>query len=244
MEIEGIRAFCHSITAENEDGRDVYVRIRSGKGRSRATTIASGIPATGESPIKLAYDLERRYTQLASDSPVWLEAILEGTSKVIDTLKLPAYDPDQGDELAPPVQDGYPMVFTRLIEANVALTRDANERATLSQHMFLEAQSNVMQIWRALAKSQAEKMVLENFDSKDNISEALEMLAPLVPALASKLGGSASPAPPPPQETAAELDYEVAADQMVNGLAALAAERPDLITPERISKLVSLVGQP
>lgn len=243
MEIEGIRAFCHSITAENEDGRDVYVRIRAGKGRSRATTIASGIAATGESPIKLAYDLERRYTQLASDSPVWLEAILEGTSKVIDTLKLPAYEPDQGAELV--VQqdnDKYATVFTSLVEANVALCRDANERATLSQHMYLESLANMMKLQRALTISQAEKMMLETFDSNDNISEALGMLAPLVPALATKLKGSASPAPPPPQEEAPELDYEVAADQMVEGLTAIAAERPDLITPERISKLASLVG--
>jgi len=240
MEIEGIRAFCHSICAENEHGRDVYVRIRAGKGRSRATTIASGIRATDESPISLAYDLERRYTQLASETPVWLEAVLEGTSKVIDTLKLPAYEPDQGGDLAP-VQDGYAAVFTRLIEANVLLTKDANERATLSQHMFLTAQGNNMKIWRALTTAQAEKMVLEQFDTQDNMSEALTMLSGLIPALARKIGGSASPAPTSPSDENTELDYEVAADQMVDGLTALAAERPELITPERLQKLATLV---
>ena len=241
MEIEGVRAFCHSICGENEDGRDVYVRIRSGKGRSRATTIASGIRASGESPIQLAYDLERRYTQLASESPVWLEAVLEGTSKVIDTLKLPAYDSAQ-EELqltAQPTSD-YSEVGVRLVEAVVAMSRDANERATLSQHMFLESQANTMKIWRALTKAQAEKMVLESFESNDNMSEALGVLAPLVPALASRLTGSASSASPAPED--AELDYEAAADQMVEGLATIAAERPDLITPERISKLANLVG--
>ncbi len=240
MEIEGIRAFCHSICGENEDGRDVYVRIRAGKGRSRATTIASGIRATDESPISLAYDLERRYTQLASETPVWLEAVLEGTSKVIDTLKLPAYEPDQVDDLAP-AQDGYPAVFATLIAANVALTRDANERATLSQHMFLTAQGNNMKIFRALTTAQAEKMVLEQLESQDNMSEALAMLSGLVPALARKIGGSASPESASPSDENTGLDYEVAADQMVDGLTALAAERPDLITPERLQKLSALV---
>lgn len=239
METEGVRAFCHSICGENEDGRDIYVRMRSGKGRSRATTIASGIRATGESPIQLAYDLERRYTQLASDSPVWLEAILEGTSKVVDTLKLPAYD---GEALEPFSDHAGPNPFgevgVRLVEAVVVMSRDANERATLSQHMFLEAQANTMKIWRALTKAQAEKMVLENFESQDNMSEALALLGPLVPAIASKIGGSATPDPPPSEGS--EIDYEVAADQMVEGLAALAAERPDLITPERMNKLAGL----
>ena len=241
MEIEGIRAFCHSICGENEDGRDVYVRMRAGKGRSRATTIASGIRATDESPISLAYDLERRYTQLASDTPVWLEAVLEGTSKVIDTLKLPAYEPDQGSELAP-VQDGYAAVFTRLIEANVALTKDANERATLSQHMFLTAQGNNMKIWRALTTAQAEKMVLEQFDSDNNMSEALTMLSGLIPALARKIGGSAGPESPPPSDKNPEPDYDVVTDQLINGLTELVTERPDLITPERVQRLASLVG--
>lgn len=240
MEIEGIRAFCHSICGENEDGRDVYVRMRAGAGRSRATTIASGIQASGESPISLAYDLERRYTQLASESPVWLEAVLEGTSKVIDTLKLPAYDAEAMTPFTALTENtGFSEVGVRLVEAVVALSRDANERATLSQHMFLESQANTMKIWRALAQAQAEKMVLENFEASDTMSEALGVLAPLVPALASRIG-SASPAPPSQED--AELDYEAAADQMVNGLSALAAERPDLITPERISKLANLVG--
>jgi hypothetical protein len=137
--------------------------------------------------------------------------------------------------------NGFSEVGVRLVEAVVALSRDANERATLSQHMFLESQANTMKIWRALAQAQAEKMVLENFEASDTMSEALGVLAPLVPALASRIG-SASPAPPSQED--AELDYEAAADQMVNGLSALAAERPDLITPERISKLASLVGQP
>jgi hypothetical protein len=239
MEIEGIRAFCHSICGENEDGRDVYVRMRAGTGRSRATTIASGIQASGESPISLAYDLERRYTQLASESPVWLEAVLEGTSKVIDTLKLPAYDAEAMTPFTALTENtGFSEVGVRLVEAVVALSRDANERATLSQHMFLESQANTMKIWRALAQAQAEKMVLENFEASDTMSEALGVLAPLVPALASRIG-SASPAP---DKEDAELDYEAAADQMVNGLSALAAERPDLITPERISKLANLVG--
>ncbi len=241
MEIEGVRAFCHSICGENEDGRDVYVRMRTGKGRSRATTIASGIRATGESPIQLAYDLERRYTQLASDSPVWLEAVLEGTSKVVDTLKLPAWD---GQPLEPFTEEtnetGFSEVGVRLVEAVVALSRDANERATLSQHMFLEAQANTMKIWRALTKAQAEKMVLENFESRDNMSEALGLLGPLVPAIANKISGRASSAPPSPED--AELDYEAAADQMVSGLAAIAAEKPELITPERIQQLVNIVG--
>ena len=243
MEIEGVRAFCHSICGENEDGRDIYVRMRSGKGRSRATTIASGIRATGESPIQLAYDLERRYTQLASDTPVWLEAILEGTSKVVDTLKLPAFDGQPLEPFTEQAPDtGYSEVGVRLVEAVVALSRDANERATLSQHMFLEAQANTMKIWRALTKAQAEKMVLENYESQDNMSEALGILGPLVPAIASKITGSASPTSPAPEDV--ELDYEAAADQMVNGLATIAAERPDLITPDRIQKLVSLVTNP
>lgn len=240
MEIEGVRAFCHSICGENEDGRDVYVRMRSGKGRSRATTIASGIRATGESPIQLAYDLERRYTQLASDSPVWLEAVLEGTSKVVDTLKLPAYEQlplEAFNEDSP--ASGFSEVGVRLVEAVVALSRDANERATLSQSMFLESQANMMKIWRALTQAQAEKMVLENLDNQDTVSEALGLLGPLVPAIASKISGGASPARP--AHDSAELDLGEAADDMVNGLASLAAERPDLITPERIKKLASLV---
>jgi len=132
-------------------------------------------------------------------------------------------------------------VFTRLIEANVLLTKDANERATLSQHMFLTAQGNNMKIWRALTTAQAEKMVLEQFDTQDNMSEALTMLSGLIPALARKIGGSASPAPTSPSDENTELDYEVAADQMVDGLTALAAERPELITPERLQKLATLV---
>jgi hypothetical protein len=165
--------------------------------------------------------------------------VLEGTSKVIDTLKLPAYDAEAMTPFTALTENtGFSEVGVRLVEAVVALSRDANERATLSQHMFLESQANTMKIWRALAQAQAEKMVLENFEASDTMSEALGVLAPLVPALASRIG-SASPAP---DNEDAELDYEAAADQMVTGLAALAAERPDLITPERISKLANLVG--
>jgi len=241
METDDIRAFCMSICEENEDGRDVYVRMRTGKGRSRASTIASGIRATGEDPIQLAYDLERRYKQLASETPVWLEGMLEGTSKVIDTLKLPPCEAEPETAILPH-QDGTSQWGVELVSAIVEMSRDANSRATETMHMLHQSQFAQMKTLQALFKEQAERFVLEQHDARDNVSEALQMIGPLVGPVVAKMTGSASSAPPLPGGDDAELDYEVAADQMVDGLTALAAERPDLITPERISKLASLVS--
>ena len=243
METDGIRAFCMSIVGENDHGRDIYVRIRTWNARSKAQTVASQIPATDVNHLTLALDLERRYHQLQSESPVWLEAVLEGTSKVVDTLKLPACSGDLLDtNLAQqmPSDLGMSQMGVRLGEAVVAMSRDANERATLSNHMWLESQGNMMNIFKALAKSQAEVMIHETLDSQDNVSEALGILSPLIPALASKLGHKGGTAPPL-HEDAAE-DIGGLTDQMIDVLCAVAADHPDVITSDRVARLVGIVN--
>ncbi len=238
METDGIRAFCHTITQENEDGRDVYVRMRSGKGRSRATSIASGIKATGESPLTLAYDLERRYTQLAPTEPVWLEAVLEGTSKVIDVLKLPpAPEPLEATDFD--LEGHHSNVMPHLVNAIVDLSSDANRRLDQTQMMWLEAIRTQMQMWQELMKTKADLMIHENLDTNDNISEALGVLAPLVPALASKLGGGKAIGPPPPSD--GDVDLNQATDSMIAGLIHIAENNPEMITPDRIQQLVAVV---
>jgi len=239
METEGIRAFCHTITQENEDGRDVYVRMRSGKGRSRSTTIASGIKATGESPISLAYDLERRYTQLGADTPVWLEAVLEGTSKVIDVLKLPACPEDLESANLAVIGKGESEVNIRLIDALVEMSGDANRRVSDSQHMWIESIRVQMQMYQELMKTKADLMIHETLDTQDNVSEALAVLAPLVPALAAKFGAPVPKETPPSEEDG--VDVGQATDQMIAGLVHIAEHNPDVITPERIKRLAAVV---
>ncbi len=239
METDGIRAFCHTITQENEDGRDVYVRIRSGKGRSRATSIASGIKATGESPLSLAYDLERRYTQLAPTEPVWLEAVLEGTSKVIDVLKLPPA-PEEPESTELDLHGGNAAVNTRLIDAIVDMSGDCNRRVGETQMMWLDAIRVQMQMWQELMKTKADLMIHETLDTNDNISEALAVLAPLVPALAGKIGGAKpkeGDSPPPDSD----VDLNQATDSMIAGLVHIAENNPEMITPERVQQLVAVV---
>lgn len=235
MESDAIRAFCHSITAENEDGRDVYVRMRLGKGRGRSSTVASGIAATGQTPLALALDLERRYEQLAPEEPLWLEAVLEGTSKVIDTLKLPAIQNRPEEPISPIDQPSDALRW--MCKTLEVLATDANRRASESQQLFLNSLGNQMKIWRELTTAQAQLMVHDHLDTTDNVSEALGMVKELLPAVASRISG-------PQTEPAAhpDVNYEVAADQMIDGLVALAGERPDLITPGRISKLAALVS--
>jgi len=239
METDGIRAFCHTITQQNEDGRDVYVRIRSGKGRSRATSIASGIKATGESPLSLAYDLERRYTQLAPEENVWLEAVLEGTSKVIDVLKLPPC-PEEPETTDLDLHGNNAAVNTRLIDAIVDMSSDSNRRLDQTQMMWLEAIRTQMQMWQELMKTKADLMIHETLDTTDNISEALGVLAPLIPALASKLGGGEAQTPSPPSGEE-DVDLNQATDSMIAGLVHIAENNPEMITPERVQQLVSVV---
>lgn len=243
MEIDAVRAFCHSICGENDHEQAVYVRIRTGAAKSRATTVVSGLDASDVSPLQLAYDLERRYVQLRSEVPVWIEALLEGTSKVIDCVKLPPYQEEELDGSSTPLQPlDYPGVFVALIDSNTQLTQDANRRCSELMQLYNESQLNNMKMFHALSKAHAEIMIHEHIGDKDAMDTALEVLAPILPALAAKVGGKPAEPPPLPEPSPGEeVDYELAADQMIDGLAEIARQRPDLITSDRITKLVSLV---
>jgi len=237
MEIDGLLSFCNSVCRENDEKENIYVRMRGGKSQSRATNLVSRIPrgqvATGESPSMLVMAIERHYTQIKPDTDVWVEGVIEGTSRVVETLRIPRGVVAQVE--TPEPQNGHHHFLSQTVCVIQDMAQDARKAARDSQSLFLESQANTMKLWRQLAYSEAARHVGDLNQDNDRMSMAMETAGPLIAAAMSRLGGS----PPPPQLPAAESDEGV--DILIDALVRVGTERPELITPERVARLVGLV---
>jgi hypothetical protein len=177
--------------------------------------------------------IERHYTQIKPDTDVWVEGVIEGTSRVVETLRIPRGVVAQVE--TPEPQNGHHHFLSQTVCVIQDMAQDARKAARDSQSLFLESQANTMKLWRQLAYSEAARHVGDLNQDNDRMSLAMETAAPLIAAAMSRLGGS----PPPPQLPAAESDEGV--DILIDALVRVGTERPELITPERVARLVALV---
>ncbi len=216
--------FCRRVTAIQENNEHWYLRIRCGAQRKSAQVIASGIPCTGIQPLQLERELEERIRAAGAEESVWIEAMKEGTSQIKDTIKM-EFDAEDDQ---PPAGSGFEASLHSLTQALVAITLREQERSERNFAHLMDAQGAFMRTFQELAVSQAR---LEN-ESAGGMGEAIAMLAPLMPAVASRLTE---------QKQIAPTNLDEHADGLVGAVVALAKDHPEVITPERLSQLASVL---
>lgn len=238
MEIDGLLSFCNSVCRENDDDERIYVRMRGGKSQSRATNLVSRIPrgeiATGESPSLMVMAIERHYTQIKPSTDVWVEGVLEGTSRVVETLRIPRGILPSEDPPEHP-QNGYNHFLSETVSVIKEMSLDARKSARDANTLFLESQANTMKLWRELMFSKASQHYLDQNIENDRITQAITTAAPLLEAAASRmLGGT-------PQQVLPAAESGEGVDLLIDALVRVGTECPELITPERVARLVGIV---
>jgi hypothetical protein len=219
-----ITEFCRRITCIHEDPNELwYLRAKTGRTRKTAELIFSGWIITGDQPLKVERELEERLRAVGGEEPVWIEALQKNTSQIKDCLKI---DPDESPEL---------QVGDRGIQYNLdvlcGVLRDVviaeQRRGQILSSQLMEAQAQLMLAWKETIYLSATSGQEEGSD----MAQAIAAFAPMVPAIAQKLGESKAP---PPQSPAEE------ADNLVSRMIDLANLDPSVVTPERLTRLASL----
>lgn len=222
---------------------ELYVRIRSGPNRRQAKKIASGIDIADQDPANFARELMTRCRSVEGD-PVWIELLETGGSEVLDSVYL-----------SNPVESEYPEMEAATSVANLArvcadMARSADMRADLAQDRLLQMMRLSMDFHRSAVEAESNLMIEQSTDTSQ-MEKALEMMAPIMPLLALKLGGAPTPLleaqngqnGPNGLPKAPELSPAEMADHFVGGIINLAMAHPDVVTPERLSLLAQIVPE-
>tara|TARA_Y100001938_G_C8030986_1_gene400606 strand:- start:143 stop:877 length:735 start_codon:yes stop_codon:yes gene_type:complete len=216
---------------------DLYVRIRSGPNRRQARKIASGIEIEDQDPANFARELMTRCRSVEGD-PVWIELLESGGSEILDSVYLA--NPIEGDP--PEVTDAHSVASLAKVCADMA--RSADMRADLAQDRLLQMMRLSMEMHRTAVEAESNLMIEQAGDTS-SMERALEMVGPIMPLLAMRLG--ANPAPPQIDgETEAkpsELTPSEAADHLVGSIINLAMSHPEVVTPERLGLLAQIIPE-
>jgi len=225
VEMMELTEFCRRVTAIQGNEETWYLRIREGAARKSAAVIASGIPCTGVKAMTLEREIEERIRASGAEGNVWVEAMREGSSQIKDTVKIVQEEEEDqvyGTSLESSVHS--------LTQALVAITiREQQRGENLFQHLT-EAQGAFLMTHQEYAKTLAR---LEAGGESD-MTQALGMLAPLIPAIAGRLGDSGEQ----PQIPGGVDEH---ADMLVGAVVQLAKDHPEVITPQRLAQLASVL---
>jgi hypothetical protein len=223
--------FCRRVTAlqENED-EYWYLRIRIGRNRKTSETIASGIECTGLQPLTLERMLEERIRSAGGEAPVWIEAIQKGTSMVRDTVKLPAYEEEHIESSGAGHTEA---ALVQMAQCVVDALKTEQRRGERNFQMMMEAQAQAMISFKETVYLAASS----NDDGESEMSKALAMIAPAVAGMLTTR--QASESRQPTEETPEDLG--AVADELVEAVVHLAETNPGVITPERLSRLATVL---
>lgn len=224
--------FCRRVTAVDHDGDNViecYLRMRAGQNRKGSTVIASGITCTGEAAVSLERILIERLSTYGDDESVWIECLARNSNQIRDTIKIPKV------ELEPAIQpvDSMLAVVGRLSDALVSMASNADMRAERALAGGVETQGAFLRTFQEWALAKAE---LEHQAPGSEMSQAMEMFGAMAPAIAARLSG---PAP----QLGAEVSPAEQADLMVEAVIGIFQAHPEIITPDRMSRLAEMVGR-
>jgi hypothetical protein len=214
---------------------ELYVRIRSGPNRRQARKVASGIEIEDQDPANFARELMTRCRSVEGD-PVWIELLESGGSEILDSVYLA--NPIEGD--LPEVTDAHSVSSLAKVCADMA--RSADMRADLAQDRLLQMMKLSMEMHRTAVEAESNLMIEQAGDTS-SMERALEMVGPIMPLLAMRLG-----APPENKQingetppAAPELSPADAADHLVGSIINLAMAHPEIVTKERLSLLSQIV---
>ena len=217
--------FCRRVTCIHEDPNELwYLRAKTGRTRKTAELIFSGWIITGDQPLKVERELEERLRAVGGEEPVWVEALQKNTSQIKDCLKI---DPDEAPELQPGdrgMQYNLDVLCGVLRDVVIAEQR----RGQILSSQLMDTQAQLMLAWKETIYLSATAGLDDN---GSDMAQAIAAFAPMVPAIASKLGESNAP---PPQSPAEE------ADSLVSRMIDLAGRDPSIVTEERLTRLASL----
>lgn len=214
--------FCRRVTCIHEDPNELwYLRAKIGRTRKSSEMIFSGWIITGEQPMKVERELEERLRAVGGEEPVWIEALQKNTSQIKDCLKIdPDEDPHLGGDHSGS-QHNLDVLCNVLRDVVLAEQR----RGQILSSQLMEAQAQLMLAWKETIYLSANV----GPESSD-MQQAIAAFAPMVPAIAAKLGETKA-IPSSPSEHADNL-----VDQMIE----LAKTDPGIVTPERLTRLASI----
>jgi len=219
--------FCKRVCAITDDpNASMYLRLRTGRARKSAETIASGIECTGVQAFAMERILLERIQSAGGDDPVWIEAIAHGSSQIRDSIKIAADEPIDPD--ARPLDMAG--VVSTLTEAVLALALRAEERADRASQNNMESTGAFLRTFQEYAMLKGE---LASADQGGDYAQALAMFAPLMPVLAAKLS---------PEKQLAPTNVDEHADRLVGAIRDLADNHPEAITPDRLAALAPLLN--